>query len=162
MANYMNTPNYMNQTPDPTNYMNPTSDNAPSTDPDLDENRPLTPNPNENQYGEDMEFYNYLRSLMGKSPIPDPNLTSELKDTDPNYMNSPKFKIMVTEMANPNCFDVPESAYKNPDPQTVDAETYADPMNNVYQHDPELLNYLKAQISIPFVPASNLKDAANV
>jgi hypothetical protein len=35
-------------------------------------------------------------------------------------------------------------------------------MNNVYQHDPELLNYLKAQISIPFVPASKLKDAANV
>jgi hypothetical protein len=85
--------------------MNPLSENALSNDPDLDENRSLTPNPNENQYVEDPELLDYLRSLMGKSPIPDPSLTSELIDTGTNYMNSPKFKIMVTEMANPNCFD---------------------------------------------------------
>jgi hypothetical protein len=62
----------------------------------------------------------------------------------------------------PDCFDVPETAYKDPDPKAVEDETDADPMSNVYQHDPELLNYLQTQISIPFRPARKPKDAANV
>jgi hypothetical protein len=97
---------------------------------------------------------------MGKPPLPSPKLTPEFKDTGPNYVNAPK--IMVSEMANPNCFDVSDNDYKNPDPKTVGDGTSSDPMNNVYQHDPELLNYLKSQISLSFVPASNLKEAANV
>jgi hypothetical protein len=140
--------------------MKPTPEAVLNADPELDQSRPLTPNPEENQYVENLELLNHLRSLMGKPPFPDANPTSELKDTGPSYTNAPK--IMVSEMANPNCLDVPEIAYKDPDPNTMEDETNADPMSNVYQHDPELLNYLQTQISIPFRPASKPKDATNV